>query len=95
MSVGFISKVGKDQFGRELLELWKRETVDYSNVSIHPEAPTGIYFVTHDADGHHFTYYRSDSAACQITPLDIPKAQSDIINASVPELRPMQYVAFV
>ena len=72
MSVGFISKVGKDQFGRELLELWKRETVDYSHVSIHPEAPTGIYFVTHDAEGHHFTYYRSGSAACQMTPLDLP-----------------------
>ena len=59
MSAGFLSKVGKDQFGRELLELWKRESVDYSNVSIHPEAPTGIYFVTHDTDGHHFSYYRS------------------------------------
>ena len=73
ISVGFISKVGKDQFGRELLELWKRETVDYSHVSIHPEAPTGIYFVTHDTDGHHFNYYRSGSAACQMTPLDLPK----------------------
>ena len=73
MSVGFISKVGKDQFGCELLELWKREKVNYSHVSIHPEAPTGIYFVTHDADGHHFTYYRSGSAACQITPFDVPK----------------------
>jgi len=72
MSVGFISKVGKDQFGWELLELWKREKVDYSHVSIHPEAPTGIYFVTHDADGHHFTYYRSGSAACQMNPLDVP-----------------------
>ena len=85
MSVGFISKVGKDQFGRELLELWKRETVDYSHVSIHPEAPTGIYFVTHDADGHHFTYYRSGSAACQMTPLDLPKddlSQTRILHLS-------------
>ncbi len=85
MSVGFISKVGKDKFGRELLELWKRETVDYSHVSIHPEAPTGIYFVTHDADGHHFTYYRSGSAACQMTPLDLPKddlSQTRILHLS-------------
>ena len=73
MFAGFLSKVGKDQFGRELLELWKRESVDYSNVSVHPEAPTGIYFVTHDTDGHHFNYYRSGSAACQMTPLDLPK----------------------
>ena len=85
MSAGFMGKVGKDQFGRELLELWKREAVDYSHVSIHPEAPTGIYFVTHDADGHHFTYYRSGSAACQMTPLDVPKddlAQTRILHLS-------------
>ena len=85
MSVGFISKVGKDQFGWELLELWKREKVDYSHVSIHPEAPTGIYFVTHDAYGHHFTYYRSGSAACQMTPLDLPKddlSQTRILHLS-------------
>ena len=85
MSVGFISKVGKDQFGWELLELWKREKVDYSHVSIHPEAPTGIYIVTHDADGHHFTYYRSGSAACQMTPLDLPKddlSQTRILHLS-------------
>ena len=85
MSVGFISKVGKDQFGWELLELWKREKVDYSHVSIHPEAPTGIYFVTHDADGHHFTYYRSGSAACQMPPLDVPKddlSQTRILHLS-------------
>ena len=85
MSVGFISKVGKDQFAWELLELWKREKVDYSHVSMHPEAPTGIYFVTHDADGHHFTYYRSGSAACQMTPLDLPKddlSQTRILHLS-------------
>ena len=65
--------------------MWKRETVDYSHVSIHPEAPTGIYFVTHDADGHHFTYYRSGSAASQMTPLDLPKddlSQTRILHLS-------------
>ena len=85
MSAGFLSKVGEDQFGRELLELWKRENVDYSHVSIHPEAPTGIYFITHDADGHHFTYYRSGSAASKMTPLDVPKdyfAQTRVLHLS-------------
>ena len=85
MSVGLISKVGKDKFGSDLFELWKREKVDFSHVSIHPEAPTGIYFVTHDADGHHFTYYRSGSAACQMTPLDLPKddlSQTRILHLS-------------
>ena len=85
MSVGLISKVGKDKFGSDLFELWKREKVDSSHVSIHPEAPTGIYFVTHDAEGHHFTYYRSGSAASQMTPLDVPKedlSQTRILHLS-------------
>jgi len=85
MSVGLISKVGKDKFGSDLFELWKREKVDSSHVSIHPEAPTGIYFVTHDADGHHFTYYRSGSAACQMTTFDLPKedlSQTRILHLS-------------
>jgi len=71
-SSGFLSKVGNDYFGRQLLELWQREGVDCSHVAQHPEGPTGIYFVTHDSDGHHFTYYRRGSAACHMTPEDVP-----------------------
>ena len=72
MTAGFLSIVGNDHFGRDLLELWKREKVDCSHVSIHPEANTGIYFITHDDEGHHFTYYRSASAASKIKPSNIP-----------------------
>jgi 2-dehydro-3-deoxygluconokinase len=41
-------------------------------VQRHAEAPTGIYVVTHDAAGHHFTFYRSGSAAARMTPADVP-----------------------
>ena len=70
-SSGFLSKVGNDLFGRKLLELWKREGVDCTYVLQHPESPTGIYFVTHDENGHHFSYYRRGSAASQMTPEDV------------------------
>ena len=70
-SSGFLSKVGNDLFGRKLLELWKREGVDCTYVLQHLEFPTGIYFVTHDENGHHFSYYRKGSAASQMTPEDV------------------------
>jgi 2-dehydro-3-deoxygluconokinase len=38
------------------------------------EAPTGIYFVTHDAAGHHFTFHRKGSAAARFVPAMLPEA---------------------
>ena len=58
---GYLSAVGDDTFGRPFLELWDREEVDRSTVSVHPTAPTGIYFVTHGPKGHDFGYYRAGS----------------------------------
>jgi len=78
-SSGFLSKVGNDPFGIKLLELWKREGVDCTYVLQHPEFPTGIYFVTHDENGHHFSYYRRGSAASQMTPEDLT---ADVVSQS-------------
>ena len=39
-----------------------------------PEAPTALYVVTHDAGGHAFTFYRSNSAASRYAPRDVPEA---------------------
>ena len=36
-----------------------------------PQAPTGIYFVTHGPKGHVFTYRRQGSAASLMTPADL------------------------
>ncbi len=59
----YVSAVGDDLAGRSLLELWQREAVDASAVQRDGDAPTGLYFVTHDAAGHHFSYLRRGSAA--------------------------------
>jgi len=68
---GYLTRIGKDVFGDRLMELWEREGIDTSMVIRDADAPTGIYFVTHDDNGHHFTYYRKGSAASMLRPEDI------------------------
>lgn len=71
--VGYISAVGTDAFGDLLVGMWKEEGVDVSTVERTDRVPTGIYFVTHGTDGHHFTYYRKGSAASRMSPAQMPK----------------------
>lgn len=71
---GYITAIGEDAAGDSFLTLWQSEGVDTSTVIRTAEAPTGVYFVTHDAKGHHFTFYRTGSAASRITPRDVPEA---------------------
>jgi len=68
----YVTRVGSDAFGREFLALWRSEGVDVSGVGVDAEAPTGIYFVTHGADGHEFSYLRAGSAASRLRPADLP-----------------------
>ncbi|MBI2717608.1 MAG: sugar kinase [Rhizobiales bacterium] len=69
----YVSRVGADMFGDALRDLWRAEGVDASAVGVDPTAPTGLYFVTHDTNGHHFTYRRAGSAASLMTPADVPE----------------------
>lgn len=73
-SVGYISAVGDDAAGQSFMELWWREGVDTSTVVVRPEAPTGIYLVSHTEAGHAFTFYRDNSAAARMTPAEVPEA---------------------
>ena len=77
--VGYISAVGNDAFGDLLINMWSDEGINVETVHRNAEASTGIYFVTHGSDGHHFTYYRKGSAASLMTPGDIP---SDAIRSA-------------
>jgi len=70
---GYITKLGDDEFGRMLLRLWHEEKVDTAGVAIDAAAPTGIYFVSHGADGHTFSYLRAGSAASRMQPSDVPR----------------------
>ncbi len=83
--VAYVTAVGRDVFGDALVELWRREGVDHSHVLRDPDAPTGVYFVTHHDDGHAFTYYRAGSAASRFGTAQIPEtliAQAQIVHMS-------------
>jgi 2-dehydro-3-deoxygluconokinase len=61
------------------LDLWRTEGVDASAVARDADAPTGIYFVTHGAGGHEFSYLRAGSAASRLRPDNLP---ADAIRAA-------------
>jgi 2-dehydro-3-deoxygluconokinase len=72
--VGYATRLGNDAFGRMFVELWKREGIDTSGVAFDPEAPTGVYFVTHGPGGHEFSYLRAGSAASRMRPENLPES---------------------
>jgi 2-dehydro-3-deoxygluconokinase len=72
VSVAYVTAIGVDQFGESFLKLWTEEKVDTSAVKRSQTAHTGLYFVTHGADGHVFSYMRAGSAASRMTPEDVP-----------------------
>lgn len=72
-SAGYVSALGDDSHGRMLRDLWEREGVDHSAVAIDADAYTAIYFVTHDASGHQFSFMRAGSAAARMKPSGLPR----------------------
>jgi 2-dehydro-3-deoxygluconokinase len=69
---GYVTRLGDDEFGRQFLQLWRTEGLDISGVTIDPQAHTGVYFITHGADGHVFSYLRKNSAASRMRPANLP-----------------------
>jgi 2-dehydro-3-deoxygluconokinase len=81
----YFTAVGADRFGQALSELWLREGVDASRIVINGGAHTGLYFVTHSAQGHEFSYMRAGSAASRISESDLPDGRiraTKILHAS-------------
>lgn len=68
--VGYLTRLGADHFGDAFIDLWQAEGIDTRQVIRDPDNPTAIYFVTHDENGHHFSYRRADSAASRMQPGD-------------------------
>jgi 2-dehydro-3-deoxygluconokinase len=81
----YFTAVGADRFGQALTELWLREGVDASRILVNGGAHTGLYFVTHGAQGHEFSYMRAGSAASRISETDLPDGRirsTKILHAS-------------
>ncbi|MGM7723272.1 sugar kinase [Metabacillus sp. Hm71] len=70
--VGWISKLGNDEFGKAILAALKSENVDVSKVTFDQEAPTGIYFKEPRRQNNmRVYYYRKGSAASKLAPSDL------------------------
>jgi 2-dehydro-3-deoxygluconokinase len=63
--VGYVMAVGENAGGEAFLELSRQEGVDATTLRTNPQAPTGIYFATHNPRSHQFTFYRNDNAAAR------------------------------
>jgi 2-dehydro-3-deoxygluconokinase len=70
--VGYLTRLGDDEFGESFMRLWRREGIDTSQVVRESNGFTGIYFISRSQGRHHFTYYRKDSAASRMTPDFLP-----------------------
>lgn len=76
--VAYLTRLGTDRWGDHLMDLWQRENVAAQGVLRDTQAPTGMYFVSHDAQGHHFSYARAGSAASRMQPQDLTHWQDTI-----------------
>lgn len=84
-SVGYLTALGEDPFGDLFVDLWRREGVDSSRVQRRADGHTAAYFVTHDAQGHHFAFMRKGSASSRFADSDLPRdylAAADMLQLS-------------
>ena len=79
---GYLTRLGEDGWAQRLRGLWQTEHINTEAVISDPKAPTGIYFVSHDAQGHHFSYARAGSAASRMQPQDLHGAWQEMIGRS-------------
>ena len=79
--VAYLTRLGTDRWGDHLMDLWQRENVATNAVQREPQAPTGLYFVSHDAQGHHFSYARAGSAASRMQPQDLTHWHDAIVSS--------------
>lgn len=80
--VGYLSRLGQDHWAHLLMQLWAREGVDTRGVLRDAQASTGVYFVSHDAQGHHFSYARAGSAASRMQADDVQVHWAALIGQS-------------
>lgn len=68
-SAGWISRLGKDEFGYKIRNLFRGEGVDVSHVEMAADEMTGIFFRQRLENGENKNfYYRKGSAASNMTP---------------------------
>lgn len=69
---GWISQVGQDEFGAQIMAAVRGEGVDTSQTTVHPSAPTGVFFKERLQEASvRVYYYRQGSAASLLAPESI------------------------
>jgi len=72
LRAGFIGVVGDDDFGRVILDRFKRDGVDVSRIRVDKDHLTGIAFVTYFNDGsRRFVFHFRYSASAQLSEKDV------------------------
>jgi len=75
LKAGIIGAVGRDDFGKLLLDRLKGDGVDVSRVKVLEDNTTGVAFVTYFSSGsRQFIYHIKHAAAGQIFPEDVNPA---------------------
>lgn len=70
--VGWISRLGNDEFGWKIYQSLRGEGIDLSQVQFDGDFQTGIYFKEMlNSEEVRVQYYRSNSAATQLQPSDL------------------------
>ena len=78
-SAGIVGGVGKDDFGKCLLERLENDGVDCSLIKEYEDGSTGVAFVTYFSDGsRRFLYHFSDTPATRPTAPDANELGDDI-----------------
>ncbi|ASK62492.1 2-dehydro-3-deoxygluconokinase [Virgibacillus phasianinus] len=73
--VGWISRLGNDEFGERIRNFIRGEGVDVSQVTVDDTAATGLYFKEKLTPGElRLNYYRQGSAASRMAAADIDEA---------------------
>ncbi|MBO7609030.1 MAG: ribokinase [Muribaculaceae bacterium] len=80
--VTFICKVGNDDYGRAMIEKFRKDGIDTRHVSTTDQAATGIAIITVDAKGEN-TIVVASGANSMLTSEDIINAESAISAADV------------
>ena len=78
----WVSAVGNDALGRRLTRQISERNVDTRWLTVHPDAPTGVYFKD---PGRGVLYYRGGSAAARMSPgslKDIPLENASVVHIS-------------
>jgi 2-dehydro-3-deoxygluconokinase len=71
--VGYLTRLGEDEFGESFLKLWHRENIDTRHIVKDSNSFTAVYFISRMGKQHSFSYFRRDSAASRMTPDFLPK----------------------